>query len=57
MHNEVRLTYQTLIINGRRALPVCLDVYGVQFYTDPLRPELKREQIQPTPWPANIWAF
>ena len=38
-------------------MPVRLDVYGVTFYTDALRPDLKREDIEPTPWPANIWAF
>jgi hypothetical protein len=56
-HNHVGLTYQTVIIKGRRALPVCLDVYGIRFYTDPLRSELKRDQIEPTPWPANIAVF
>jgi hypothetical protein len=56
-HNQVQLIYETPIIKGRRALPVRLDVYGVQFYTDPLRPDLTHEQIEPTPWPANIMVF
>jgi hypothetical protein len=56
-HEQVRLSYQPGIIGGRLALPVRLDVFGVQFYTDLLRRDLSREEIEPTPWPANIWVF
>jgi hypothetical protein len=57
LHEQLRLTYLPCIIGGRRALPVQLDVFGVQFYTDLLRRDLKREEIEPTTWPANIWVF
>jgi hypothetical protein len=57
-HNELRLNYRLQCINGRAALSIYLDVYGVRFYTDPLIPDLKRQDIEPmTPWHANIGVF
>jgi hypothetical protein len=57
LHAHVKLSYQPRVIGGRLALPVRLDVFGVEFYTDLFRRDLSRAEIEPTPWEANIWVF
>jgi hypothetical protein len=53
---NVTLTYEPRVIGGSRAMPVCMDVFGVAFYTDLLRRDIPEAEIEP-PWPANIWIF
>lgn len=58
IHDVVQTTYQPRWIDGRIALPMLLDVFGVRFYSDPVRRSLSRQYIERTlPWPANVWVF
>ncbi len=57
-HDHVTLRYQTRYVDGRKGCPVMLDVFGVRFYTDLLRRDLTKADIElTTPWPANVWVF
>jgi hypothetical protein len=57
-HEQIQLSYETRYVDGRKACPVLLDIFGIRFYTDLLRRDLGRKDIErSTPWPANIWNF
>jgi len=53
-HGEVRFTYQPGVIAGTSSVAVRLDVFGIQIYSDPLRPDMPVHDIDP-PWPSNVW--
>jgi hypothetical protein len=54
--DDVTLEYQPQVVTNRRALAVRLSVFGVVFYTDPLRRDLRADEIEPR-WPAGVWVF
>jgi hypothetical protein len=56
MHGEVHLSYDLRVIGGRRAVPVLMDIFGFQIYTDLLRRDIPEADIKP-PWEANVWKF
>jgi len=56
VRETVSVTYSFCMIDGRVAMPICLDVFGVTFYTDLLRRDLTSEQVRPL-WEANVWVF
>lgn len=56
MRQHVQLQYELRIIGGRKAVPVRLDVFGIEFYTDLLRRDIPEQKITP-PWEANVWIF
>lgn len=53
---DIQLQYQPRVIDGHLAIPVRLDVFGVEIHTDLLRRDIPREQIKP-PFAANVWTF
>lgn len=54
---EIQLQYWPLVVDGRPALPVRLSVFGIEFFTDPLRRDLRAEDLGAPPAPANLWFF
>jgi hypothetical protein len=57
-HNFVELQYEPRYVDGTKACPAMLDIFGVRLYTDLLRRDLSHAFIESTtPWVANIWVF
>lgn len=55
---EVRTRYWPIASEGAVALPAVLDVFGVQFWTDPIQRNLSREDVESMfPLPVNAWIF
>ncbi len=54
--DDVSLSYELRNVGGRPAMPLRLSVFGVIFYTDPLRRDLVANEINP-PFRADVWTF
>jgi hypothetical protein len=54
--DDVSLSYELRNVSGRPAMPLRLSVFGVIFYTDPLRRDLVADEINP-PFRADVWTF
>ncbi|MBJ7329429.1 MAG: hypothetical protein JHC95_06000 [Solirubrobacteraceae bacterium] len=55
-HQNVQLQYVPTIVDGEQALPIRMDVFGVEFHTDPLRRDHSKLELTP-PFSANVWKF